>query len=57
MAVMRERMEAGGPASLVLSCRRETAASEGGQWEVGKDRGHTLPRKRLAGLQGFDGTA
>ena len=55
--MMRERMEAGGPVSLVLSCRRENAASQGKHWEVGKERGHTLPRKRLAGLQGCAGTA
>ena len=54
---MRERMEAGGPTSLVLSCRRENAAPQGGPWEAGKERGHTLPRKRLAGLQGCAGTA
>ena len=37
---MRERMEAGGPASLVLSCRRENAAPQGGPWEAGKERTH-----------------
>ncbi|CAM9480964.1 unnamed protein product [Rangifer tarandus platyrhynchus] len=56
-AVMWGRMEAGGPASRVLPCRRETAAPHGGHWEAGKERGHTLPGKRLAGLQGCAGTA
>ena len=54
---MWERMEAGGPGILVPLCRQETAASEGGHWEAGKERAYTLPRERLAGLQGCAGTA